>query len=485
MAKQRIIDAYRWRFPGSAALYDRALQYIPSGINHDVRHIPPFPVYIERAAGARKWDVDGNEFIDFADGHGALILGHSHPALVHAMQAQASTVTHASAPTPHEVRWAELVHALVPSAERVRFVLSGTEATMLAMRLARAHTNRSVIVRLEGHFHGWHDYAMSGLSSTGAASAGIPGEIDGTLRSVPSNDLAAMERALGLGDVAGVILEPDGPSAGTVPVDPMYLHQLRELTRRYGVPLIFDEVVTGFRLAPGGAQEYFGVVPDLSTFAKAIAGGVPSGAVAGRADIMQGMALRADPEWNLRRRVRHTGTYNANPLAAAVGSTALAILQDGSVQDQAAGLAERLRRGLNAVMQEARVAGCSYGLRSCFRVIVGDAGDLPDTHDPAEFLAAISKERLLTGTRMTLRQDMQRALLVEGVDLLAGNHGWLSQAHTARDVDLAVEAFGRALAEIVEEGGLRPGRRPSRQDGPQQVKAPIGSSKDAELPRVR
>jgi glutamate-1-semialdehyde 2,1-aminomutase len=457
------IDAeYTRTFAGSAALAAQARQLMPSGINHDVRRIDPFPVYIERAQGARKWDVDGHELIDYAVGHGALILGHGHPTVLRAIQEQSAKVTHASAPTPREVRWAELVTQLVPCAERVRFVLSGTEATMLALRLVRAFTRRSVVVRIDGHFHGWHDYAMFHWQPPFEvpASAGIPESIGATLRSVALNDLDALERALSPGDAAGVILEPDGPVVGTVPVKDGYLARVRELTRQYGVPLIFDEVVTGFRLAPGGAQEYFGVTPDLATFAKAVAGGVPSGAVAGRADILDGMAFRDDADWNRHERVVHMGTYSAHPVAAAAGVAALELLADGSVQDTTAALAQQLRDGCNAMLRELGVAGHAYGVRSCFRVIVGDV--LPDTSDAAEFVAATPVARLLEGTRQPLKSALHQALVLEGIDILAGNHGWLSAAHTPRDVDVSVEAFGRALERVIGAGLLGRARAAAR-----------------------
>ena len=459
-SKQTIDAAYRERFPGSAALYGRARDLMPSGINHDVRRIDPFPVYISHAEGARKWDVDGNELIDYAVGHGALILGHGHPAVLAAIRAQVERVTHAAAPTPLEVRWAELVRQLVPSAERVRFVLSGTEATMLALRLVRAYTGRSIVVRIDGHFHGWHDYAMVRWLPPYdvPSSSGIPDEIGATLRAVPLHDLDALERALALGDAAGVILEPDGPLVGTVPVPAGYLQGVRELTTRYGVPLIFDEVVTGFRLAPGGAQEYFGVVPDVTTFAKAIAGGMPSGAVVGRANILELIAFREDPAWNRRGRVKHMGTFSAFPVAAAAGVAALELLADGSVQDYTAGLADRLRAGLNTVLHEAGIAGCAYGLRSCLRIVLGDDDSLPDTADPAEFIAAASVPRLMEGIRQPLLGALHKAWFLEGFDFLAGHHGWLSQAHTTADVDTTVEAFARALRRAVDDGLIQPTR---------------------------
>lgn len=450
-----IDPAYRTKFPGSSALYDRATRVMPSGINHDVRRLEPFPVYIDRAAGAHKWDVDGNELIDYAVGHGALILGHGHPTVRQAIHDQVDRVTHASAPTPGEVRWAELVVQLVPSAEQVRFVLSGTEATMLAMRLVRGFTGRPIIIRIDGHFHGWHDAAMVHWLQPFdvPASAGVPDGVAATMRSVPLHNLDALEQALAPGDVAGVILEPDGPVVGTVPVPAGYLAGVRELTRAADVPLIFDEVVTGFRLAPGGAQEFFGVTPDVTTFAKAIAGGVPSGAVAGRADILSTIAFRDDPEWNRRSRVVHMGTYSAHPVAAAAGVATLELLSDGRVQDQTAELADRLRAGLNEVFRELDVPGWAYGLRSCFRVVLGD--DLIRRPTAADSLAETPIARLLRGTEPDIRMSLQRALLVEGVDFIAGNHGWLSAAHTPSDIDRTIVAFARALHRVAAEGRIR------------------------------
>lgn len=461
-----VTSEYERRFRGSAALFGRASQLMPSGINHDVRHISPFPVYMKRGRGARKWDVDGNEFVDYAVGHGALMLGHAHPVLTRAALEQVNDLTHASAPTPHEVRWAELVCQMVPCAERVRFVLSGTEATMLGMRIARAYTGRNVIVKLDGHFHGWHDYAMVGWLPPydEPSSAGVPPQIMEAVRHVPRDDLGAMERALGSGDVAGVILEPDGPGGGTLPIAPGYLRGLRDLTSRFKIPLIFDEVVTGFRLAPGGAQEYFGVVPDMAILAKAVAAGMPSGAVVGQRRLMESIALRDDAEWNRSDHVRHMGTYSAHPLAAAVGIAAMEILRDGSVQDKAADLAVRLRSGLNQVIRAARVAGCAYGLRSSFRIIISDFDDLPQSNDVIDYLDT-GPERLLAGTRSGLRATLQKALLIEGVDLLGGNHGWLTGAHTDKDVDQSIAAFERALGRVIREGAVRPSPKITQRSG--------------------
>ena len=450
-----IFEEYAAKFAGSRTLWERAQKIIPSGINHDARFISPFPLYMEHAQGCRKWDIDGHEFIDLCTGHGSLILGHGHPAILKALNEAVGKFTHPSAPTPYEVRWAELIISMVPCAEMVRFQLSGTEATLLAMRLARAHAGRDIIVKIHGHFHGWHDYAMIGYMAPFEipSSAGVPKAVAASMRAVPLNDLAAMEVALAPRDVAAVILEADGPGAGTVPVQPGYLQALRDLTKRYGVILIFDEVITGFRFAPGGAQEYYGVTPDLSTFAKAVCGGVPGGAVAGRADIMSDMAFRPDdPDFNRTKRVRHQGTFSANPITAAVGVAALELLKDGRMQERAGRLAARLKNGFNNALREAGAAGSLYGAHSTMRLIVGD--DLPKIYDPIEFSRTVDSQRLLQNVAPPLLKALQCAQLLEGVDILGCTHGWTSGVMTEGDVDEAVARWERALHRVIAHGFL-------------------------------
>src|SRR3989475_47596 len=214
-----IHETFRAKHPKSAALAERARAAIPGGITHDIRHLKPFGVYVDRAAGTRKWDVDGNEYIDYWMGHGALFLGHCHPTVVKAVQAQMARGRHRGACHELEVRWAELVTHLIPCAELVRFTMSGTEATHLAMRVARAYTGRSKIVKFTGHFHGWHDGAVAGVNPPYEVpmSAGVPGSILDQVAICPSNDIKAVQIALERGDVAAVILEPAGGPAGTAP----------------------------------------------------------------------------------------------------------------------------------------------------------------------------------------------------------------------------------------------------------------------------
>ncbi|HEX5326575.1 MAG TPA: aminotransferase class III-fold pyridoxal phosphate-dependent enzyme, partial [Acetobacteraceae bacterium] len=304
-----IVAGYRARTPGSAALADEALALLPSGIAHDARHIEPYGIYVERAAGPRKWDVDGNEYVDYFGGHGALLLGHNHPAVTSAVSAALAQGTHFGANHPGEVRWAAAIRRLVPSAERIRFTSSGTEATLMAVRLARAFTGRDTLVRFKGHFHGWHDHMTSGYSThfDGSPTAGVVQGVAANVVLLDAGDTAALETALAGGDVAAVIIEPTGSSFGQVPIRPEFLHTLRRLTERAGALLILDEVVTGFRVSPGGAQAALGIRPDLSSFAKIVAGGLPGAAVAGRADILDRLDFAAAARSG-QEKVQHPGT---------------------------------------------------------------------------------------------------------------------------------------------------------------------------------
>ena len=287
-ASSKVVETYRAMHPKSAALYERARAIIPGGVTHDGRHMKPFPVYVERALGSHKWDVDGHDYVDYWMGHGALFLGHCHPKVVKAIQDQASKGTHFGGSHELEVRWAELITKLIPSAEMVRFAMSGTEATHLALRIARAFTGRNKVVKFQGHFHGWHDGVVAAVNPPYDVpmSAGVPESVLDQLLVCPPNDIKSVDTMLERGDVAAVILEPAGGQSGTTPTIPGYLQELRSLTTRHKVVLIFDEVITGFRYAPGGAQAYFGVTPDMTTLAKIVAGGLPGAAVVGKKELL-------------------------------------------------------------------------------------------------------------------------------------------------------------------------------------------------------
>jgi glutamate-1-semialdehyde 2,1-aminomutase len=435
-----IVETYRANHPKAFALWDRARQVIPGGVTHDIRHLVPFPIYIDRALGARKWDVDGHEYIDFWMGHGALFLGHCHPAVVKAIQEQAARGTHLGASHELELRWAELVRQLVPSAEMVRFTMSGTEATHLGLRVARAYTGRPRVLKLQGHFHGWHDGVAAGVNPPFEVplSAGIPGAALDQVLVCPPNDIKAVAIMLERGDIAAVILEPAGGQAGTTPTIPGYLQELRALTTRHGVVLIFDEVITGFRYAPGGAQEYFNVTPDMTALAKIVAGGMPGGAICGKRELMSMIAHRGDPTWDRAERVAHAGTFNASPVCAAAAIATLEICADGALQAHANKCGEKLREGLTEALKRAGAPGAAYGEASIYHIsFEGKPG-----------LAGLAGPR-----QGHLYHLLRCALINEGVDC-SMYHGWVSAVHTERDIEQAVTSYERAFRAMAAEGAF-------------------------------
>jgi glutamate-1-semialdehyde 2,1-aminomutase len=450
-----ILGSYSSLHPRSVQLYQQALQTFPSGVTHDVRFLPPFPLYIERAQGCRKWDVDGNEIVDYVMGHGALILGHSHPLLVEAVNSQIAKGTHYGACHELELAWANWVQRLVPSAEKVRFTSSGTEATLMAIRLARAYTGRDKILKFDYHFHGWHDnvvgarYAESDVQRV----SGVPMATLENQVTIPQNDVALLERTLAEDrDIAAVIIEPSGASWGTVPLVGGFLAQLRELTQRYEVLLIFDEVVTGFRLSPGGAQQLYGVQPDLTCLAKILGGGLPGGAVATKRDIFALMEFTLDMEWNLSRRVFHPGTYNANPLSAAAGSAMLSHIADGRPQAHADAMTQRLVPAMNKALEKREIPGCVYGLSSMFHIALGE--DCPRPKDGIEWPWDAANGASPPRTRLDIALALKQGCLNNGVDLMGFSGGLVSAVHQPEDIDLTIEAFDRTLSQMQEESIL-------------------------------
>ena len=266
-----ILAAYEAMTPGSARLAEKARAVLPSGLAHDSRNFDPYPIYVAHAAGPLKWDVDGNRYVDYFGGHGALLLGHNHPKVLAAIHAALDRGTHFGACHELEVRWAELVCQMVPSAECVRFTSSGTEATLMALRLARAYTGRTKLLRFRGHFHGWHDHMTSGHHDhfDGSASTGVLGGVADNVLLCDPNDTAGLIKLFEQHrDIAAAILEPTGAHFGRMPILPEFLQTLRTLTKDAGTILVFDEVVTGFRCSPGGAQQALGITPDMTTLAK-------------------------------------------------------------------------------------------------------------------------------------------------------------------------------------------------------------------------
>lgn len=441
-----ILQRYADRFPRSARLAAEARNAFPGGVTHDGRTASPHPLFIERAAGPYKWDADDNRLIDYVCGHGALLLGHGHPAVVAAVQAQMAHGTHYGAEHALALRWAGLVQELIPGAERVRFTSSGTEATMLALRLARAFTGRSRVIRLEGHFHGWHDGISPGADPEDP-NAGLPADLAGALVVLPA-DLDAIADALARrNDIAAVILEPTGAAYGSQPLPAGFLHELRALTAERDALLICDEVVTGFRVAPGGAQARTGVVADLTCLAKILAGGLPGGAVAGRETILRRLAT-SDAE-GPRGRVRHQGTYNANPLSAAAGAAALELVAGGEPVAAAAARGRELLAAFNGAIVARGVSGVTaYGDGSIVHLFADPAADVVPGAAPARAPLA----RLKSGGDPRLVAALRMALQLEGVDLMRGRSAFVSAAHTSEDVGATAAAFDAALGALRAEG---------------------------------
>ena len=449
----RIVAAYRERTPHSAELAKAAAGLFPSGITHDARHLDPYGVYVERAQGPHKWDVDGNRYIDFFGGHGALLLGHRHPAVEAAAEAAMAAGTHFGASHPAEVRWGQAVQRLVPAAERIRFTSSGTEATLMALRLARAHTGRSGLVRFRGHFHGWHDHMTSGYSNhfDGSATPGVLADIGQHTLLLDPGEIAQVRAALAADDdIAAVILEPTGSTFGQVPIRPEFLHELRELTEAHGVLLIFDEVVTGFRVSRGGAQVAFDVRPDLSSFAKILAGGLPGGAVAGRRDILDLLDFEAARVAG-REKIQHPGTFNANPVSAAAGAAALGVIAESDASDRAAATAASLRAAINDVLAAEGVAWAAYGTSSGFHLFMNPHGQ---PLDRARFDAHDASFAELKEQPAALTRKLRLALLVHGVDVNGRAGGLLSCTPRPSDVAETAEAFRAAVRMLRQEGEL-------------------------------
>jgi len=425
------------------SLSTRARAALPGGVSHELRYRDPHPVFIARAQGAEKWDVDGRRYIDFKMGSASQMLGHCHPAISKAIQKQAERSIFSADCHMAEIEWAEWVNQLFPCAERTRFTASGTEATMLALRLARAYSGKDHVLRVDGHYHGWHDHALKGTKpgSNHVPSLGIPVAINDLIH-VCAADPQAMESALQDERIGTVIIEASGANYGCVPLATDTLCALHDLARAAGVVLIFDEIITGFRWSPGGRQARDNIVPDLTTLAKIATGGLPGGAVCGRSEIMELMnnATVCD---GIGPAVSHKGTFNGSPLVAAAAIAAMPLLASGDAQAQADKMATRMRDGMNAAMEEHGVAGLAYGDSSIFHVFLGQRS--------LEGLGPTDIRGLPKSTVKAYRDGM----LSRGVDMMAYTSGLTSAAHTPALIDEALAAFNGTLLGMVRDGVLQ------------------------------
>ncbi len=422
----------------SAELFERARRVIPGGVNSPVRAfggVGGTPRFIVSAAGARLVDVDGRSFIDYVGSWGPMILGHAHPVVIDALREAAARGTSFGCPTEQETELAELVIEAMPSVEMVRMVNSGTEAVMSAVRLARAATGRPGLIKMVGCYHG-HVDSLLVRAGSGVATLGLPdspGVTAGTTADTflaPFNDLDAVESILERDGsrIAAVIVEPVAGNMGCVPPLPGYLQGLREATRRAGALLVFDEVMTGFRVAHGGAQALYGVSPDLTVMGKVIGGGLPVGAYGGRRDLME-MIAPAGP-------VYQAGTLSGNPLAMAAGLATLRLLRDAALYDQLEATSARLAEGLAAAAREAGVDICQTRIGSMLGlffqpgpVMDFDSAKLSDTARYARFF---------------------HGMLAEGVYLAPSQFetAFVSTAHGDAEIEATVAAAARVLRTL-------------------------------------
>jgi len=439
---EKLVEEYKKTHPGSQKLHERAVNVLAAnGATHVARIFDPFRPYITHAKGSRKWDVDGNEYIDYVMGHGSLILGHSHPAVVQAVQEQMAKGVHYGENHEMEVEWAELIKTMMPMAERVEFCACGQEANMMAIWLSRVFTGRKKILRLEENFHGWTDeLVIKG-----------PGIVASEVSIIPFNDLNKVEEELAKREYAILMTEGGGAHmSGQVPVDTNFVRALPELTRKYGTVWLLDEVVTGFRDAPGGWQSLVGVKPDLTTLGKCVGGGLPVGALAGRADIMEALS----PKTPMERCVRHTGTWNANPLLCSAGIAACKLYLNGEPQKMARELGTYLREKGNKVLKERDISGRLYS-RNVIHFYLG-----PIDYEPSDDTMPPTKDikQIMNPAMVPIRSRLGFHLLQRGIATMSGRMFILTAAHTEDDIDQTIDAFSDSLDAMISENILKQGR---------------------------
>ncbi|MGA3192285.1 MAG: aspartate aminotransferase family protein [Candidatus Bathyarchaeia archaeon] len=414
------MDEYTSKTRTSMTLYDRAKKVLPAGVSYGIRYFEPYPFYTAKAHGSRLWDVDGNEYIDFWLGHAALILGHSPKEVVKVVKRQLENGTHYGTSHELEIALAEQVVKMVPNSEMVRFTNSGTEANMYATRLARAFTGRDTIAKFEGGWHGGYDALHVGVKQPFdlPESAGLThGALQDTVL-LPFNDLEGVEKRLKNKQPASIVIEPVLGAGGAVPAEKEFLKGLREFCDRKDILLIFDEVITGFRLAPGGGQQFYGVNADITVLGKILGGGFPVGAFCGSKKIMERIDNVAykRPDYSF-----HGGTFTGNPMTMIAGLTTLKTLEDGRLTSRLNRQGDEIRKRLRRIFEKHNVDAQVVGLGSLFNV-------------------HFTKERIRDALAV-FRADKKRlleynlALMANGIFFLPTHCGALSAAHSEADVE--------------------------------------------------
>ncbi|NWG11139.1 glutamate-1-semialdehyde 2,1-aminomutase [Candidatus Bathyarchaeota archaeon] len=415
-----MFEKYISKTAKSRALYERAKKVLPTGVSYSIRYFEPYPFYTVKAKGSKLYDVDGNEYVDFWLGHTVLILGHSHPAIIKAVKEQLENGTHYGTSHELEIALAEQVRKMVPTAEMTRFANSGTEANMYATRLARAYTGRSKIAKFEGGWHGGYDALHVGVKHPFdlPESAGLTAGATQDTILLPFNDLEGVQKRLKNKEIASIIIEPVLGAGGGISAEKEFLNGLREYCNKKGILLIFDEVITGFRLAPGGAEQYFSVKADITVFGKILGGGFPVGAFCGRAEVMERLDTRM---YERPHYAFHGGTFTGNPISMTAGLTTLKLLEDGNLINELNKIGQKIREQLRKVFEAKGVDVQTIGAGSLFSVQF--------TKEEVKDVTAVfraDKKKLL---------DYHLALIANGVFFLPTHTGALSTTHTKEDVE--------------------------------------------------
>ncbi|MBN1534897.1 MAG: aminotransferase class III-fold pyridoxal phosphate-dependent enzyme [Spirochaetes bacterium] len=447
---QEYLSYFDTKCAKSKEMITRAQEVIPGGVQHNLAFNYPFPLAISRADGAYLWDIDGNRYIDFLQAGGPTLLGSNYKPV----QEKVIELIRESGPVTglfheYELKLAELIRSHMPSVEMFRMLMSGTEACMAAVRAARTFTGKNFIIKIGGAYHGWSDQFVFGMRVPGLGpldAHGIPAGCYQFTQEVFPNDIDALQKRMEENDkeggTAAVILEPLGPESGTRPVLRDYNAQVRQLCDRFGALLIFDEVVTGFRMGLGGAQGYFDVKPDLTVFGKCVAGGYPgAGGVGGRRDVM--VCYAAGIGGPMGKRAMVGGTLSANPLSCAAGYFAIKAIEEAGAHLKAGAAGDRLGKGLQEIFQRRKLPFVAFNHGSICHMETG-AAMLMDIKNPNIF-----KE---VGARKKVMEEMGAAMTSQGIITLAGSRLYTSMADTDEVIDDALERFDRIFGDIEIKG---------------------------------
>jgi len=452
------MELTRESFIKTKELYNQAQEYVPGGVQANIKYFDPHPIFMEKASGSKLYDVDGNKYIDYLLANGSLILGHGHQVIVDAVSNSLSKLGTAIFGTPHELEivMSKKLIDLYPGIEMVRFTNSGLEATLLAIRTAIAFTGKSKIAKFEGHYHGGHDQVLlsvnpdlekAGLKDSPkpvADSRGVPDYFLENTIILPFNNIEATERILreNAENIAAVILEPI--EGGFIPADKLFMSQLRKITEELDILLVFDEVKTGFRIALGGAQEYYGIKPDLTTLGKVLGGGFPIGAIGGKRDIMSIMAPNGGKDtFSISSQNKsksevlfHSGTYNGHPTVLSAGLATIQYLEQNGELTKLIDKTNCLRRELEKLYLSFGLAVQTIGLGTIFNILITEK--------------RISNYRDMYMVNNGLRKQIDNELLNSGIYLKPLGRYSLSTAHSEEDIDKTIEIHKNALIKVLK-----------------------------------